>query len=51
LGRAGLVVEGVSEPPQAADGPWGERCRYLPPYIKIKARKPLAAQEIRLLIP
>ena len=51
LGRAGLVVEGVSEPPQAAEGPWGERCRYLPPYIKIKARKPLAAQEIRLLIP
>ena len=48
LGRAGLVIEAVAEPPQTVEGPWSERCRFLAPYIKIKARKPAGAQEIRL---
>lgn len=43
LCRSGFVIEDVMEPchanPQAQPGSWGHRCCYLPPYIRIKARR------------
>lgn len=39
LARCGFTVLDLVEPLQPAEGPWGERCRYLPPYVKIKAQK------------
>lgn len=43
LCRAGFVVEDLSEPrhdqPDAALGTWAQRSQYLPPYVRIKARR------------
>lgn len=39
LARAGFTILDLAEPPQPTEGAWGERCRYLPPYVKIKAQK------------
>ncbi len=39
LARSGFAVLDLVEPAQPTEGPWGERCRYLPPYVKIKAQK------------
>lgn len=43
LCRSGFVIEDVAEPnhadPKAPPGAFGHRSRYVPPYIKIKARR------------
>ncbi len=43
LCRSGFVIEDVAEPrhadPQAPPGSFPHRCHYVPPYIKIKARR------------
>jgi len=43
LCRSGFVIEDVQEPlhadPDAAPGTWGHRSRYVPPYVRIKARR------------
>lgn len=41
--RAGFVIEDLMEPchaePQAEPGSFGHRCRYIAPYVRIKARR------------
>ena len=43
LCRSGFVIEDLTEPlhadPKAAIGSFGHRSRYLPPYVRIKARR------------
>ncbi len=43
LCRAGFVVEDLSEPRHAASGAprnsFADRCQYLPPYVRVKARR------------
>jgi SAM-dependent methyltransferase len=43
LCRSGFVIEDVLEPvhadPQAEPGSFGHRCRYIAPYVRIKARR------------
>lgn len=43
LCRAGFVLEDLVEPlhaaPAAAAGTWARRCTYLPPYVRLKARR------------
>jgi SAM-dependent methyltransferase len=57
LCRSGFVIEDVVEPflakPDAPAGTFGHRCRYLPPYVRVKARRVGAgpASESRLWLP
>ena len=41
--RAGFVIENVAEPihadPNATNGSFGHRCAFIPPYLRIKARR------------
>ena len=50
--RSGFAIENVSEPkhaaPDAPVGSFGHRCSFIPPYIRIKARR--TGTEARLLV-
>jgi SAM-dependent methyltransferase len=52
--RAGMVIEDLVEPrhgkPDQAMGSFAHRCLYIPPYIRIKARRPASSARILDLI-
>jgi SAM-dependent methyltransferase len=52
--REGFVIEAVREPkhadPQAEPGTFGHRSVFIPPYIKLKARKTMSERRKELLI-
>jgi ubiquinone/menaquinone biosynthesis C-methylase UbiE len=52
--RAGMVIEDVAEPdharPEATPGSMGHRCRFIAPYLRIKARRVAASQPPRLIM-
>jgi len=50
--RAGFVVEDLVEPrhadPRASFGQFGHRCQFIPPYVRIKARRKGGARQANL---